>query len=309
MLRPLILLIVCVALFLVNSMCARLMVATGSDFFGLSLAALILAQAAVHSIGMVLLDARLMQRFLAAVITLPAVLMGWLCGLTVGLAIESREVGEAFKVVVAIICSLPALLLAFEFPLWLVRFFGGWRIASSRLPGPSPVELPWGIKHLLGATAAIAIALTLPRFGGEDVAGTDLVVELIIPLLILALFSAANVLPTVVCVLRANKAGIGILLGLVVQLVCLVPVLALANLLGAPPKVFGLICALFTVYAATFLLTLGVLHTFGFRLYRGKERFDQASDIRPRRIDAALHELAATDAGFLPASPKQDIFK
>jgi hypothetical protein len=102
---------------------------------------------------------------------------------------------------------LPLLSVAIQLPLWIARYYFGWRLID-RCGDPSP-EKPLGIRDLLVATSIVAVSLALIRLP-EDWAGEDawMAWGIIVPAL--AGISLVSVLPVAVWMLHVRNLAIGL---------------------------------------------------------------------------------------------------
>jgi hypothetical protein len=88
--------------------------------------------------------------------------IAWLVGFLVGDAIDGRKLGSLLdREALPALCLLPAIILAIDLPLQILRVLFGWRIVPT---WQSPrAERPLAISDLLAAMATVAVALTCAR--------------------------------------------------------------------------------------------------------------------------------------------------
>jgi hypothetical protein len=110
------------------------------------------------------------------------------------------------------IAAIPLLLLAFQFPFWMIRGLLGWRlqrtpVATENTPGTTQRE-SLSIGDLLTGTAIVAVCLGLLRLGsshersGDGTSGREFLVELAISAVVIALALCATAVPLAALFLR-----------------------------------------------------------------------------------------------------------
>jgi len=177
---------------------------------------------------------------------------------------------------------LPLLFLAVQSPLWAFRIFGGHRIAlRTDREQPCPIESRQvGLRHLLAATALVAVALSLARTGipkpTRAASGPDPAFALLVACLLCAAWSALSVLPCVWAAYVARGRGLAaVAIAVYVTGMALIVwlILQMASSTG-PPFEFGVFLLVFHgTLAAVTLGTLHLLRACGYILLRaGGER-------------------------------------
>jgi hypothetical protein len=186
--------------------------------------------------------------------------------------------GETRTVLVA-----PLLLLAVQSPLWILRMTLGCRIlhAATETDASSKLSRQFGLSHLLGATAVIAIALGLASLGRQD-KGTW--AELLIPCLLFTTWSALSTLPCLWAALVARNKLISTLAIVAYVLVVTLVVLLLPSAFTgrAPPLGIGLaVLLLCATLMGSMLAVLRVARKRGFLLVRWKSQERAAGEDSP----------------------------
>jgi hypothetical protein len=178
---------------------------------------------------------------------------------------------------------VPLLFLAVQSPLWILRMALGCRIlhAATETDASSMLSRQFGLSHLLGAMAVIAVALGLASLGKQD---TGTWAELLIMCLVFATWSALSTLPCLWAALVARNKRISTLAIVAYVLVLTLVVLLVSSVLGgsAPPSGIGL--AVLLLCAALMGSMLAVLHIVrkrGFVLVRWKSEERAAGEDSP----------------------------
>jgi len=186
---------------------------------------------------------------------------------------------------------LPAISLAVQTPLWIVRTLFGWRLL--RGGGRLATESKLSISGLFVGTTIVAASFGCLRLAGMPLAenANDYWLAWGMAGVALLFASAVVLLPLVVILLRTkrNKLGIGgalawcLGLGIIIEL----PLLKTLGAIGAPraPDAW-LTVAVVTVYVASALATVGVplaiARTQGYRLcFRGDAQRGLAGRVEP----------------------------
>jgi len=208
-----------------------------------------------------------------------------------------RDIGRA-------VLFLPLLFLAVQSPLWVFRILGGHRIAlRTDREQPSPIESRQvGLRHLLAATALVAVALSLARTGipkpTRAANGPDPAFALLVACLLCAAWSALSVLPCVWAAYVARGRGlatVAIAAYMTGMSLIVWGILQVASSTG-PPSEFAVF--LFVFHGTLAAVTLGTLHLLracGYVLLRAgsegasgpaKPSLDESASTEPPPADA-----------------------
>jgi hypothetical protein len=207
---------------------------------------------------------RLLLRWATALLA-AALLFG---AILVGLVISVPAVGtEPF----AALLMLPAVFLAAQAPLWIVRMITGWEIVPRGVREvPSAASRQFGLQHLLGATTAVAATLALAKIGflamrARGSSGTaEEWLGLAIACLVAGLWNGLLTIPCLYAtmVVKERRRGCFVVAGYLVVLSIVVPIVMFAILGPAPlaPKAF---MVFLSFNGAVALVVAGGLHLLG----------------------------------------------
>jgi len=172
---------------------------------------------------------------------------------------------------------LPLVFLAAQLPLWIVRLIFGWRIVFGDVEEEPDAEVgQFGIGHLLGATALVAVSLGLAQLGSieagplrsSDAAWLDMLVACGI----VALVSALSTIPCVWAVLISRRPLPAVWVIAAYTLAAAVVLAFVQTALTGVGDIWAeiLVLHLFALGAlmATMLIGLGVVHFFGYEMLR-----------------------------------------
>jgi hypothetical protein len=148
-------------LFLVPGMCIWNQHDWGAIFVYMTMG-VVLSQFAVFPTWLSWDTSPLWQRLAIVAVLAMVFCVAWLVSFPAGDAIDGRKLGSLLnREVLALLCLLPAIILAIDLPLQILRVLFGWRIVQT-WQNP-PAERPLAISDLLAAMAAVAVALTCAR--------------------------------------------------------------------------------------------------------------------------------------------------
>jgi hypothetical protein len=239
---------------------------------------------------------RLPATFLAALALFGALMLGFATSYP-GPA-EWDEMAES-------LLMMPIVLLAAQFPLWIVRLVLGCRIVPARAESAQSAKglRQFGMEHLLGATAIVALALGLASLGLRDssVGQIDLEVWafLAVACLLVAVWSMFSTLPCLWAAWVAkNKAGAAWALAAYTVVMTMLLIVIVSTVTGeAPPAeaVFTLLASHGALVGVMFG-TLHVVRACGYVLVRAKR-------IRPAAAPAGSATTAEPPS---PAPPAED---
>ena len=193
---------------------------------------------------------------------------------------------------------LPLLFLAVQSPLWVFRILGGHRIAlRTDREQPSPIgSRQVGLRHLLAATAVVAVALSLARVGipkpTRAASGPDPAFALLAACLLCGAWSALSILPCVWAAYVARGRGLATVAIAAYMTGMTIVVWGILQVASStiPPSEFAVF--LFVFHGTLAAVTLGTLHLLracGYVLLRaGSERPAGAAD-------ASRNETASTE--------------
>jgi hypothetical protein len=237
---------------------------------------------------------RLLLRWVSALLA-----AAFLCGaLLVGFVISRSPDAEAFSALL----MLPAVFLAAQAPLWILRMVTGWEIVPRGAPETSSAAArQFGLRHLLGATTAVAATLALAKIGffAMGTRGSSAPAEEWLGLAIACLVAGFwNGLLTIPClcatmVVKDRKRGCLVVAGYVVVLGTMVPIVMSAIFGSAPPgKAF---VVFLSFHGSVALVVVGSLHLLGQSGYVLR---------RPRAAGTAkTADVAASESGAIPQPP------
>jgi hypothetical protein len=198
--------------------------------------------------------------------------------------------------------TLPLILLAVQFPLWILKLATGWRIvlAGTQAPASPAQSRQFRLQHVLGATAVVAAAfglasLGLPHADGpRPSAGTSLWLGLMLACLILCIVSAFSILPCLwaAFVARSKVAGaVAIAVYVVLMSALTVTVISAVGGPGPPGEGIRLFVPLFAGLALEMLGGLHVARSCGYVL------------LRPRRTQLPWSAREDASTGPDPCGP------
>jgi hypothetical protein len=186
--------------------------------------------------------------------------LAWLLGaiLDDGLSGDVRDALENVPFV------LPLLSVAIQLPLWVARYYFGWRLVDGC--GDQAPEKPLGIRDLLVATAIVAVSLALIRLP-EDWSGDDAWVAWGILVPALAGISLVSVLPVAVWMLHVRNLAIGLICIPVQTTIAIVVTLIVVAMMERIVLDEALaIAAMVTSFAAALTATALAVRAAGYRL-------------------------------------------
>jgi len=179
---------------------------------------------------------------------------------------------------------LPLLSVAIQLPLWIARYYFGWRLID-QCGDPTP-EKPLAIRDLLVATSIVAGSLALVRLP-EDWAGDDagMAWGIIVPAL--AGISLVSVLPVAVWMLHIRKLAIGLVcIPVQATIAVVVTVTVVATMERIVLDEVLAIGALVASFAATLSAAALAARAAGYRLAIGAGGSDGASALQEGHLDA-----------------------
>lgn len=230
-------------------------------------------EGALHSIWCVLAPVHWLRRLVVAL----SVGVLWYVAAVLGFAVTYDRFVWTWLLEPAIagLFCLPALMLAIQSPLWGARLLLRWRIGHGGDPSMGARPARFGIRHLMAATAVVALALATAGWAmpGHRHSSRFFVFQLAIGALAAAITSFVVLLPVLVATLRAKAAMVCLvaIAGLTALILSTV-ILVIGMLLGwtPPSEVF----AYGFVLVASFYSCLGgallVVRRVGYRLEWGR---------------------------------------
>jgi hypothetical protein len=199
------------------------------------------------------------------------------CAWALGYAVSVREHAylrdDYWEYVMQGLLCLPLLAIAIQAPLWLARIWLGWRVGHRATPFRGPDVKAFQILHLLGATAAVALALSAARLGvpddGESLAGFA------ITALVAAAISLFTTLPVVAATLRARRALLILPALLFLDVAALVAVIVTISVVSGRPPFAEIYVWLAAMAGGFFVCLTGVMlvaRGLGYRLAWGRRK-------------------------------------
>jgi hypothetical protein len=189
--------------------------------------------------------------------------------LLVGFFISSPRGGPDAEVFSALL-MLPAVFLAAQTPLWILRLVTGWEIVPrGAQESPSAASRQFGLQHLLGATTVVGATLALAKIGffatGAQSDSRTAMAWLVLAIrcLVAGLWNGLLTTPCLCAtmVVKDQKRGCLVVAGYVVVLSIAVPLVVSAVFGSAPPQEPFLAFLCFHGTAA--LVVVGSLHLLG----------------------------------------------
>jgi hypothetical protein len=196
---------------------------------------------------------------------------------------------------------LPLILLAVQFPLWILKMATGWQIVLAGTPDPaSPAQLrQFRLQHILGATTVVAASFGLAGVGLPHLEGpranadTSLWLGLMLACLIFCVFSALSTLPCLWAAFVArNKAAGGAAIAIYAMLMSVLAATVI-SLMGVPSPHGQAIRIFLPLFGGLAFVLLGCLHA---------ARWCGYVLLRPRRMGPP-----ATPTGSSPFAGSSDV--
>jgi hypothetical protein len=201
------LLCVALAFLLANFLVVPLMDWIDDDFFLIFwCAGVMLAEGFVLAAWLVWSDRPFFQRLCLHWIAAALLNFTWLLGAIVTEGVRDGDIRDALEVIPF---SLPLFSLAIQLPLWIARYYFGWRLVDGCA---DPVAArPMGTRDLMLGTVIVAVSLALARLaeGMDDSSEGWLVWAILAPSV--AGISLVSVLPVAVWLLRMQNPAIGLI--------------------------------------------------------------------------------------------------
>jgi hypothetical protein len=167
--------------------------------------------------------------------------------LLVGFIISERGWGSRAEALSTLL-MLPAVFLAAQAPLWILRMATGWEIvARGEQASPPAASRQFGLQHLLGATTAVAAMLALAKMGffalgaRENSQVAEGWLGLAIACVAAGLWNGLLTIPCLYATMVAKERGAGCAAVAVYQVVlCIVIVAVMSLIFGSrpPPEAF-----------------------------------------------------------------------
>jgi hypothetical protein len=198
--------------------------------------------------------------------------------LMVGSAVQSgamQPLAMLWNQTISFLCVLPAVSLAAQLPLWPLRTHFGWSVERLRLDMAAGQPAPLSILDIFSGTAVVAISLGLLRAAVSPIGGSNLLLQIGVPLGIVVAAGAICLLPVTVFVLRPRESrfGAGMLAGYIFLTVfgTLAVTVVLTRSLVPTAAFFSVLTMCFAL-AATLASPLLVLRACGYRLVWPRDR-------------------------------------
>ena len=235
------------------------------------------AEGGLHAIWCVLAPVRFAKR-LAIGVGVGLVLYGaWALGHAASIAGRGSLHDRYWGYVLTGLLCLPLLSIAIQSPLWLARIWLGWRVGHRANPFRGSEVEAFRIRHLLGATAVVALALSAVRLSvPDDVPSKEpFLVGFAIAALVTAAVSLFTTLPAVAATLCARR------LWLTLPVLLFLDVAALLGIVVILSAVFGewpsveILVGLAVVVGSFFACLTGVMlvvRGLGYRLAWGRRK-------------------------------------
>jgi len=189
------------------------------------------AEGGLHAIWCVLAPVRFAKRLVIGVGVGLVLYCAWALGYAVSLSGRDHFRDYFWEYVVRGLLWLPLLAIAIQSPLWLARIWLRWRVGHRADPLPGSDDEVFQIRHLLGATAAVALALSAGRLGARDAAPSEetFFAGFVIAALVTAAISLLTTLPVVATTLRARRVLVILPALLLLDVAALLGVLAILS--------------------------------------------------------------------------------
>ena len=173
----------------------------------------ICAEGGLHTVGCVLFTHGLVRRLVLGIgVGLP-LFAAWALGYAVDGWCRGRFFWSFWRDVRGVLLYLPLLAIAIQLPLWVVKFWLGWRMQHHERNAGQTVAATFGIRDIFLATGVVALALTAARFATpSEVRSQREFLTLIVAALAAAAASLVTVLPAVVATLRARRPWFALLI-------------------------------------------------------------------------------------------------
>jgi hypothetical protein len=165
-----------------------------------------LAEGFVLAAWLVWGDRPFLQRLLVHWVAAAVLGAVWLLG---AIATEGFRDGDIRDILEVIPFSLPLFSLAIQLPLWIARYYFGWRLVDTC--ADRPAAKPMGTRDLMLGTVIVAVSLALARLaeGMDDSSEGWLIWAILAPSI--AGISLVSVLPVAVWLLRMRNPALGLI--------------------------------------------------------------------------------------------------
>lgn len=192
----------------------------------------------------------------------------WLLGAIAMAGFRDGDIRDALEVIPF---SLPLFSLAIQLPLWIARYYFGWRLVDT-CADPSAAR-PMGTRDLMLGTVIVAVSLALARLaeGMNDNSEGWLVWAILTPSV--AGISLVSVLPVAAGLLHSKNVAIGLICIPIQTMVAFVVTVTIAAM--SAPRSFNLrdvffIASIIFGFAATLTASALAARAAGFRLAIGQ---------------------------------------
>lgn len=227
---------------------------------------LIFAEGFVAAAWLVWSERPFLQRLLLHWVAAAVLGIAWLLG---AIATEGVSDGDIRDVLEVIPFSLPLFSLAIQLPLWIARYYFGWRLVDACA---DPVAArPMGTRDLMLGTVIVAVSLALARLaeGMDDSPEGWLIWSILAPSV--AGISLVSVLPVAVWLLRMQNPVIGLICIPVQTMIaiCVTITIIAMNERIRPQEVF-FVATIIVSFAAALTAAALAARVAGFRLQIGQ---------------------------------------
>ena len=232
------------------------------------------AEGALHAIWCVLAPVRFAKR-LAIGVAVGLVWYGaWALGYVASASLHGGPYSYHWEEIFIGLLCLPLVAIAIQSPLWFARIWLRWRIEHRADPARGSDDEPFQIRHLLGATAAVAVAFSAVRLavpGDEE----DFLIAFAIGALIAAAISLITTVPMVMATLRGRRMLLALPVILLLDVVAplgFVVTLSIALQDRLPVTIYVGFAALGYSFFAGMAAVMLVARALGYRLAWGRHK-------------------------------------
>lgn len=243
-------------------------------------AGVIEAQFAFHAIWCVLAPLRLVTRLSMGLGIGLILLAAWALGLAIAQADHPPFNPGVWREILAILLTLPVIMLAAQLPLWCVRCFFHWRVFHRCDPARKSPHESLAIRDIFIATAVVAVVLSCARLAtmvSGELQGEQPMIRILFLAPVTAILSLLTTLPIVVVTLRARWLGSSLPILLAVDAAMVLGVLVLVSAMqgGMAGELAVIIGSTAAGFFGTLTGVMVIVRRLGYRVYWGRRRAGQ----------------------------------
>lgn len=214
------------------------------------------------------------------------VAFGLFCSAALGYAIVADD-GKWVLFALPALFFLPLVAIAFQTPLWTAKYLLRWRVVSSSHGVGGEASSGFGIRDMLVATSALAIALSATLlaapFASPQDSSTTFLMESAVESLVMCVVSAVTTGPVLVATLRTRRLWVALLVLLFLD--AALTTASIIGLFGTVPeaalagwRMSIVVVAMWSGFFGALTVCMLVVRQLGLRLVWGNEGIPVAAD-------------------------------